>query len=100
MRDSRLHLLGEAFALVLLMGGAARADPAMDMSTTTCQDWLDASYDDQELMVSWLRGYGAAKGSSTLFNVDKVRSDLNSLSVYCHGHLTAGVIDAMSNVRR
>ncbi|MDE3177356.1 MAG: hypothetical protein KGM15_14735, partial [Pseudomonadota bacterium] len=44
-----------AFALFAALGSRAVAAP-VDMSTLACQDWLDASEDEQDQMVAWLRG--------------------------------------------
>src|ERR1700677_2392009 len=58
-------------AALLLIGLApmslrsARADSSYDMATFSCQDWLDASYDERDLMLVWLRGYlGGRSGTS------------------------------------
>ena len=85
-----------AIALVCLIFTApARAAP-FDMSTQTCQDWLDATEDDQDQMVAWLRGYLSGRSTSTLFDVAKLRADGTMLKHICQGHLTTGLVSAAS----
>ena len=81
-------------ALVLLAAPARAA--SVDMSTQTCQDWLDAGEDEQDMMVAWLRGYLAGKSTATLYNTSGARMDATALRGYCQGHSDAGLISAAS----
>lgn len=90
MRPAQIGLSLIFFAL--LTASAARAAP-LDMSTQTCQDWLDADDDQQDQMVAWLHGYVSGHSGSTLYDLDG-RADEAKLKGYCQGHPTIGVISA------
>jgi uncharacterized protein YdaL len=84
-------------ALIFLLSAAvatsARAAP-QDMNTQTCQDWLDAGEDEQEQMVTWLRGYVAGRSTGAMFDLSRVRADATSLKRFCQSHTTAGLVSA------
>jgi hypothetical protein len=83
------------YALLLLLAVAPPAAAApLDMNTQTCQDWLDADSDVQELMIGWLRGYASGRSTGALFDVARVRADALALKRYCQGHLTVGLVSA------
>lgn len=88
------------FAAAIFLGGAARADPGVDMATLTCQDWIDATDDEQDLMVAWLRGYLSGRSSSTLYNTNAALADRTALVGYCQRNRAIGVISAMSQLRK
>jgi hypothetical protein len=73
----------------------ARADTALDMATFTCQDWLDASDDERDLMLVWLRGYLGGRAGTSLYYPDATRTDRTKMEIYCRAHLAIGVISAM-----
>src|SRR5580693_4688385 len=75
--------------------GPARADTALDMATFTCQDWLDASDDERDLMLIWLRGYLGGRAGTSLYYPDATRTDRTKMEIYCRAHLAIGVISAM-----
>jgi hypothetical protein len=81
-----------ALALAALPARAA----AIEMSTQTCRDWLDAEQDVQDQMVAWLRGYLAGRSTSTIYDAGRSRADAQSLRGFCQGHLDIGVISAAS----
>lgn len=76
----------------------ARADSTFDMATFTCQDWLDASDDEGDMMLVWLRGYLGGRAGTSLYNPDAPRFDRGKMESYCRGHLTVGVISAMGQL--
>ena len=78
---------------LVLIAAPARAAP-VDMSTLTCQDWLDADEDEQDQMVAWLHGYLAAKSSATLYDAAGARVDATALRGLCQGHADMGLITA------
>jgi hypothetical protein len=82
------------FAMVVLVLLVARAAPAapVDMSTLTCQDWLDTDDDQQDRMVAWLHGYLAGRSGATIYDADG-RADAAILKAYCQGHPTTGVVN-------
>jgi hypothetical protein len=82
-----------ALILIALMGAVSARAAALDMSTQTCQDWLDADDDAQDRMVAWLRGYLSGRSGVTLYNEDG-RGDAATLKVYCQRHPTIGVVSA------
>lgn len=84
--------------IALLAASAARAGP-IDMSTQTCQDWLDADDDQQGQMVAWLHGYVSGHSGLTLYELDG-RADEARLKAYCQGHPTIGVISAAGQWKR
>jgi hypothetical protein len=77
----------------------ARAAP-VDMATLTCQDWIDASDDEQDQMIAWLRGYLAGRSSVTLYDAGAARGDRDALMVACRRTPSIGVISAMSQAAR
>ncbi len=85
-----------ASALAALAFAAPAWAAPFDMGGQTCQDWLDASEDEQDAMVAWLRGYLAGKSGATLYDLAGARGDAASLKHYCQGHLTVGLISAGS----
>jgi len=90
--------LALALAIGLLHSAPARADSAYDMATFTCQDWLDASDDERDLMLVWLRGYLGGRTGASLYDPGSARSDGARMEVYCRAHLSIGVISAMSQL--
>jgi acid stress chaperone HdeB len=82
-------------ALLSLTLVPARAAP-VDMATLTCEDWIDASDDEQDQMIAWLRGYLAGRSSVTLYDARSARGDRDALMVACRRNPTIGVISAMS----
>ena len=96
----KIWLWGALSVGVLLASTSApaRADSTVDLATFTCQDWLDASYDEGDLILVWLRGYLGGRAGTSLYNADSARSDRGKMESYCRGHLTIGVISAMSQL--
>src|SRR3984957_13620069 len=82
-------------SLAAMSFGPARADTALDMATFTCQDWLDASDDERDLMLVWLRGYLGGRAGTSLYYPDATRTDRTKMEIYCRAHLAIGVISAM-----
>ena len=83
------------FALLALLALAAPACAAeADMNTQTCQDWLDAGEDEQDLMTAWLRGYLAGRSSSGLYDVNRARADSARLKAYCQKNPGNGLLTA------
>lgn len=101
-RRSRLATHCKTLALAALLSIAALPARAtsVDMATFTCQDWIDASDDEQDQMIAWLRGYLAGRSSATLYDADKTRFDRDTLMVACRRNPTMGVISAMSQAAR
>ncbi len=95
-------LLATALAAGLLVSPLlwvhARADSSYDMATFTCQDWLDASDDERDLMVVWLRGYLGGRSGTSLYDPNAPRTDAPKMETYCRAHLTIGVISAMGQL--
>jgi len=91
-------------AALLLIGLApmslrsARADSSYDMATFSCQDWLDASYDERDLMLVWLRGYLGGRSGTSLYDPDANRIDRTKMEIYCRTHLAIGVVSAMGQL--
>ncbi len=86
-------------ALLALVALPARAVP-IDMATLTCQDWIDASDDEQDQMIAWLRGYLAGRSTTTLYDTTAARGDRDRLMVACRRAPTLGVISVMSQAAR
>ena len=80
------------FALLALAPCAQAAE--LDMNTQTCQDWLDATEDEQDLMSAWLRGYTSGRTSSGLYDVNGSRNDSTRLRSYCQKHPGNGLLTA------
>jgi hypothetical protein len=76
----------------------ARAESSYDMATFSCQDWLDASYDERDLMLVWLRGYLGGRSGTSLYDPDASRIDRTKMESYCRAHLTTGVVSAMGQL--
>ena len=72
----------------------------MDMNTQTCQDWIDAGEDEQDLMSAWLKGYQAGRASSGLYDLGAVRSDVARLKAYCQQHLATGLLSASGSMKK
>jgi hypothetical protein len=86
------------FALLVLAAPAQAAE--VDMNTQTCQDWLDATEDEQDLMSAWLRGYGAGRTSNGLYDVNGSRADSSRLKSYCQKHPSNGLLTASGQGKR
>ena len=95
-RLAALLLIGLAPAPISF--GPARADSSYDMATFSCQDWLDASDDERDLMIVWLRGYLGGRAGTSLYYPDATRTDAAKMETYCRGHLAIGVISAMGQL--
>jgi hypothetical protein len=78
--------------------GPARADSTYDMATFSCQDWLDASDDERDLMLVWLRGYLGGRSGTSLYDPDATRMDRTKMEIYCRAHLTIGMVSAMGQL--
>ena len=65
--------------------GPARADTTFDMATFTCQDWLDASDDERDLILVWLRGYLGGRAGTSLDYPDATRTDRTKMEIFCRG---------------
>jgi acid stress chaperone HdeB len=87
-----------ALILIALLAASPARAASLDMSTQTCQDWLDADDDVQEQMTAWLHGYVSGHSASTLYDVDG-RADAAILKGYCQSHPTTGVISAAAQWR-
>lgn len=83
---------------LFVLSAPARAAP-VDMSTQTCQDWLNSDDDEQEQAVAWLRGYLSSKSGSNLYDFAAPLTDGTTLKRYCQNHLTDGVISAAGKWR-
>ena len=95
-RLEALLLIGLALASTPF--ASARADSTYDMATFSCQDWLDASDDERDLMLVWLRGYLGGRSGSSLYDPEATRMDRTNMEIYCRGHLTIGVVSAMAQL--
>jgi hypothetical protein len=91
-----LMLIGVAPAPISF--GPARADSTYDMATFSCQDWLDASDDERDLMLVWLRGYLGGRSGTSLYDPDATRIDRTKMEIYCRAHLAVGVVSAMGQL--
>ena len=80
--------------LALLLFAAPVSAAPFDMSTRTCQEWIDSDEEEQEQTVAWLRGYLSAKSGANLYDFAAVRGDAAALKHYCQNHLDVGVIAA------
>jgi hypothetical protein len=89
-------ILALSVAAALFHPGGARA--TADMATMSCQDWMDASDDEQDQMVAWLRGYLASRSSATVFDYSDTAARVarGALMVACRRDPTIGVISAGS----
>jgi hypothetical protein len=72
----------------------------IDMNTQTCQDWIDAGEDEQDLMTAWLRGYVAGRASSGLYDLSATRADSARLKAYCQRRLTTGLLSAAGELKK
>ena len=91
--------LALALLVFVCFGGSGRAFAAgFDMGTTTCQDWIDASDDEQDLMIAWLRGYTAGRATSTMYNPANARLDRTLLMGFCRNNANIGLISASSHL--
>jgi len=72
----------------------------IDMNTQTCQDWIDAGEDEQDLMSAWLRGYSAGHASSGLYDPGATRADSARLMAYCRLHLNTGLLSAEGQLKK
>jgi hypothetical protein len=98
VKRSLAAALAAGLSLAPLPGVPARADSTFDMATFTCQDWLDASDDERDLMIVWLRGYLGGRAGTSLYYPDATRTDAAKMETYCRGHLAIGVISAMGQL--
>ncbi len=97
---SRIAILRWASALCIaaLAPTVARAQSSFDLATFSCQDWLDASDDEQDMMLVWLRGYAGGRTGSTLYNPNAPRFDRGRMQVYCRSHPTVGLVSAIGQL--
>ncbi len=86
-------------ALICLLLAAPARGASVDMSTQTCQDWIDADEEEQDQMVAWLRGYLAGRSTSSLFDLSASRADAAALKRFCQGNPTVGLVSAASQWR-
>jgi len=91
-------ILTPILAALLSLDSYAHADSPYDMATFSCQDWLDASDDDQDLMLVWLRGYNAGRTGVSLYTPNALLVDRGRMQSYCRAHLTVGVISAIGQM--
>ena len=85
--------------LALALTLPARA-AEVDMNTQTCQDWIDAGEDEQDLMVAWLRGNIAGRASTGLYDMNASRADAAKLKAYCQQHLATSLLSAAGQLKK
>jgi acid stress chaperone HdeB len=86
----RFVMLTVALALTVLPAQAQR----VDLSTLTCQEFVDSKKETIGLLLMWLHGYLNDDDSPPIIDFDKIMRDGEKLGAYCatnpkHGLMTA-----------
>lgn len=90
-----------AFAvLVATFTQPARAQVIIDMSLITCQQYMVADPDRQQLIASWMSGYFSA--SKNLYMLDFQYVDYNTkvVGAYCKKHKSETLMSAIQKNAR
>ena len=77
----------------LLSGLAARAE-TIDLSTTTCKQFLEGHKNEIGIILAWLDGYYREEDDPPIFDTDTVEANGRKLSAYCAANPNVGLITA------
>ena len=76
----------------------AAATPAqaqkVDLSTITCQQFLDMKQESVSLILMWMAGYYSDQDAPPIVDFDKMKDDAGKLAAYCAKNPTVGLITA------
>jgi acid stress chaperone HdeB len=64
----------------------AKAQVSVDMSLITCQQFMDAPHERQELIANWMRGYFSATKNLTTVDMRYVKRNTAKALGYCKRH--------------
>ena len=77
----------------LLYGDQARAEK-IDLSTTTCKQFLDSHKSGIGIVLARLDGYYREENDRPIFDTDRFESNAKKLGAYCAANPTIGLITA------
>jgi acid stress chaperone HdeB len=77
----------------LLSGPAARAE-TIDLTTTTCKQFLEGHKNEIGIILAWLDGYYREEDDPPIFDTDTVEANGKKLSAYCAANPNVGLITA------
>ena len=86
-------------AATIIFGFASVSDPKeIDLSKMTCQQFLQSSKDEVEMIMTWLDGYYHEEGSTPIFNTEELADDAKSLSEFYTANPTVSIAQAAEKV--
>ncbi len=90
MRVARALIMSAA---LLACVPAAQAQ-VVDLSKTTCKDFLEIGKDGITIIWAWMYGYYADQDADPTIDIGKLTSQGQKLAEFCKANPTSGLIDA------
>jgi len=82
-----LRFAAAAAGLLLLAPALpARAQVVVDMSRITCKQFMDYSFDKQEVIGAWMSGYFNASLNRKVLDITRYQANSKRVSNYCKKH--------------
>ena len=86
------------FRAIVTAALLAAATPAqaqkVDLSTITCQQFLEMKQDSISLILMWMAGYYSDQDALPIVDFDKMKEDAGKLAAYCAKNPSVGLITA------
>jgi acid stress chaperone HdeB len=83
---------------MLVAAALGFASPAsaeqIDLSTSTCKQFLSSSKDDISITLAWLDAYYKDEDAPPVIDTEKLASNAKQLAEYCAANPTIGLITA------
>jgi acid stress chaperone HdeB len=86
-----LHVI---LATAALVAAAPAQAQKVDLSTITCQQFLEMNQQSISLILMWMAGYYSEQDANAVVDFDKMKEDATKLGTYCKENPTVGLITA------
>jgi len=85
-------------ALLILGSTLASHAVVIDLSMTTCQEFLASNKDEIRIILAWLDGYYTDEQEAPIIDTNKLVDNLKKLNEYCAANPTVGLITATNRL--
>jgi len=85
-------------ALAALAVSAAQAQVVMDVSKSTCEQYVLFKVADPQHIAIWLSGYYNGKRNNMVVDVGQFKSNAEKLMRYCETNIQATVVEAVEKL--
>ena len=73
----------------------ATAQVRLDMSLITCNQWLNAAWDQQNFMRAWMGGYFSASRNNNMLDFGYLKRNEQKITAYCKKHKSETLMSAI-----